>query len=81
MIEDGIRQLWFKIAVPNRKVQMYMSVNNCVRVYIVGFVFILSLSLHTHTQFHFLSCYNINSVLGKEDIWVNVTVTHSVIHD
>lgn len=40
MTEHGIRQFWFD---PNRKVEMYMFVNNCGLVCIIGFDFLLKI--------------------------------------
>lgn len=36
MTADGIRQLWFEIAAPKEKVEMYMFINNCGLVRSVG---------------------------------------------
>ena len=48
MTADGIRQLWFEIAAPNRKVEMYVLINNCDLVgiagYFLNFFFYISLS-------------------------------------
>lgn len=71
-----------RIATPNKKAEMYMFVNNCGLMCIVGFVFLQKKKkTKQFLKFHFLVCCNINSVWLKEDIWVSVTTTHSLIHD